>query len=364
MYKHTHNVRWFWYWLFSLSPSRNYCVCVRADFLAIVFGSLAWLQIPVQFSIDNLSFAIIYFLWRLRDWATERSRRQNEHVSMKQINKKKRQCIQHDQIIWSARERKKSHSRPLNNCNCVCGTAVFLHICIRSIKNNSAKPENNEILQWGSQRITCYRHTQSRQQTTEWERKRVTNKSTKVWLNSRSKHKWKLKYKRSGKIIVLLQRSHGQQTHRPTDWPHIFMYNCDFYNWLHFDCVTLNWNTFIHMHTTNIYQNALRTTSTRWPPAAVGEPTAASTFKLIILPSSTESIHSLFAWAHIIAEIIRRTRSHVVIYLPYSMVIMCVFHIQHSYCHYCCFHRRWFFFSFIQQFHRHIRCTTILWRFK
>lgn len=90
----------------------------------------------------------------------------------------------------------------LNICNCICDAEFFLFISVhirrswKKIKHkkriNSAKAENNEILQWSNATDTVvffslfHAHTPNTKM----------NKSTKVWLNSRSKHNWKLKYKR------------------------------------------------------------------------------------------------------------------------------------------------------------------------
>lgn len=114
--------------------------------------------------------------------------------------------------------------------------------------------------------------------------------------------------------------------------------------------MTLNWNA--HTHTRREWdtqraftgcskltqsetkqrtkKKKMRTTSTRWPPAAVGK-TSSAHIRIDNTTVINGNLHNLFARAHIIVKIIRRTRSHVVIYLPYSMVIVCVFHIQRSY---------------------------------
>lgn len=96
------------------------------------------------------------------------------------------------------KEKEKKHTPWTNNCNCICD-ANSLHICTgssaaqkkRKKRINSAEVENNEGFHAVKQCSLSLHLFHALSHT-----HKQVNKSTKVWLNSRSKHNWKLKYKR------------------------------------------------------------------------------------------------------------------------------------------------------------------------
>lgn len=63
------------------------------------------------------------------------------------------------------------------------------------------------------------------------DKKNIENKSTKVWLNSRSKHKWKLKYKRWQNNCFVAMKRYGTHTHTHTHASNIFRMHISIFIW-------------------------------------------------------------------------------------------------------------------------------------
>lgn len=191
--------------------------------------------------------------------------------------------------------------------------------------NLAKKTKNNEILQWNNRRITFCRHertlTQKKTTTT------TKNKSTKVWLNSWSKYKWKLKYKRwqNNCFVVTITRWIRERPLRAaTPYQHPIPDNIDSTNNMCTAILTIDYTSIVTLNRTNISRNVLVHTSreretidkkntTHWPPAAAAE--NIKCVQSIILPSSILNLQSVCPGFYIIAKIIPRTRFLVVIHL-------------------------------------------------
>lgn len=89
---------------------------------------------------------------------------------------------------------------------------------------------------------------------------------------------------------------------------------CDFYNWLHFNCdIESNEHFTKCTHTHTLDKKKLTHTHTRWPPAAVAKMNKVRSIDNTTIISIESTI--CLSRFHIIAKIIPRTRSLVVIYL-------------------------------------------------